>query len=358
MRFVPKLLLSLVFAGASLTASAASYSSMVVFGDSLSDPGNALFLTKDIPFPGAGTLFLTSQGQNVDALGHFSNGPTAPEYMATALGLTTALGWGAPPGGAGSATNFAVGGALTGPDVINGQQHLSNGAVPVLAVTGVMSQVNMFVTSGLPFNPASTLFVIQGGGNDIFKATTYAQANALSPAATNALYGAVVDNATNNLAGSITTLALSGAKNILWESLPDLGLTPESQAGGPAVQAGASGLTDFFNFVLGLKIAGVSGGLAGNGFDVNIFGFDTAGFMRTYAANPGAALSMTATNCVAATDLPDCAGRFFFDTVHPTTAAHQLFANGLLAAAVPEPELWMLMLVGVGVVGLRARRRA
>lgn len=352
MRFVPKLLLSVAIAGASLAASAASYSSLVVFGDSLSDPGNALFLTKDIPFPGAGTLFLTSQGQNVDPQGHFSNGPTAAEYVASAFGLTTKLGWDpASVGGVGIALNYAVGGALTGSD------HLSAGQVPVLASTGVTSQVAKY-TNAPGFIAGSTLFMVQGGGNDIFQAQSYAAANGLSPAASQALYGAVINSATSNIANSIFALGLKGATNILWETLPDLGLTPMSQAGGPLAMGAASYLTASFNAVLAQKIALVDASLdAIRGFDVNIFGFDTAAFMQANFPNTGS-LDMTAQPCLLAGDLPACSGRFFFDTVHPTTAAHQLFANQLIAAAVPEPEVWMLMLVGVGVVGLRARRKA
>ena len=326
---------------------APSFSSLVVFGDSLSDPGNALFLTKNFPFDGAGGLFLTSQGQNFDPLGRFSNGPTAPEQMASALGLTTRLAW--DPLSIGGAINFAVGGALTG------SGHLTQGAVPQLANTGVSAQVARY-TNAPGFDAASTLFMIQGGGNDIFAANAFAAANDLSFAQLNVLYGAVINSATSNLANSILELGYKGATNILWQGLPDLGLTPLSQAGGPPAMGASSFLTDSFNQLLAQKIGIVNQQLdAIRGFDVNIIGFDTAGLMRAaYIAAPS---SFTDPHCVAAGQQPDCAGLFFWDSVHPTTAAHGILANQLLAA-VPEPEVWLLMMAGLGLVAFRARRRA
>ena len=59
-----------------------SYSGLVIFGDSLSDPGNILSLTtaftRDTPFP-------TFPG----AAGRFSNGPAWTEYLASGLGFAT-----------------------------------------------------------------------------------------------------------------------------------------------------------------------------------------------------------------------------------------------------------------------------
>jgi hypothetical protein len=98
--------IALVFALASLVTSAAgaaTYTSLYVFGDSLSDPGNAAALTG-----GPAAPFFPPFPPYVS--GHFSNGPTAAEYLATKLGVTVSGGWPT----AGGANNMAAGGALTG----------------------------------------------------------------------------------------------------------------------------------------------------------------------------------------------------------------------------------------------------
>ena len=101
MRSLFRLLGAAVFASAALSvtsvASAAPINTMVSFGDSLSDPGNALFLTKDILGLNTGPAFLNAQGYVLDPNGRFSNGPTAVEYLASSLGFaTTNRGWATP----------------------------------------------------------------------------------------------------------------------------------------------------------------------------------------------------------------------------------------------------------------------
>ena len=44
----------------------------------------------------------------------------------------------------------------------------------------------------------------------------------------------------------------------------------------------------------------------------------------------------------------------FWDELHPTTQAHALI-GAAMAAAVPEPEAWALMLMGLGLVAWRLR---
>ena len=73
-------------------AGAASFKALYVFGDSLSDPGNAAAMSASL-FPPS------SQGYAE----RFSNGPVAAEYLAAFMGV---------PGGPAESggTNFAVGG--------------------------------------------------------------------------------------------------------------------------------------------------------------------------------------------------------------------------------------------------------
>jgi phospholipase/lecithinase/hemolysin len=140
-----KLLARAAFAGLvalSGFAHAGPFTGIYVFGDSLSDPGNASALT-------GGAVPAGSQ--------RFTNGPTAAEQLATRLGLSANAQYGASSG-----TNYAVGGAFSGVG------NLNQGAAPVLATTGVQSQIARFDASNFSYNRSSTLFVLNGGANDLF----------------------------------------------------------------------------------------------------------------------------------------------------------------------------------------------
>lgn len=354
MKFVPKLLLSVLFAATTAATSAATYTSMVVFGDSLSDPGNGAYLTGGNSF---WQNMTPAPGHTLDAQGHFSNGLTAAEYLANALSGhsdSTTLGWAAPSGPNKFSVNYAVGGALSG----TGHIYDVN---PALAGTGVLSQIAKYTASSGPIS-ASTLFYVQGGANDFFQAfNTYSAlpANLQMPYLTS-----VMDTVSSNIASSIFQLGSKGAKTIIWSDLPDLGLTPYAatiEAGSPghAPVPGfvnqAKQLSQSFNDMLYAKIGlqdQILDALTGG---VNVISVSESAFLKNATDNPTSNMSVP---CVFTGLYPSCAGLFFNDLVHPTTATHAAFAQQLIAAAVPEPEMWLLMMVGVGIVGLRTRRKA
>ena len=275
---------------------------------------------------------------------------TALEYLADALSgqaNSTTRGWGAIDLTKFS-VNYAVGGALSG------SGHIYEGYVPSLANTGVASQISKY-TPGPGFNSATTLFTVQGGANDFFQA--FQLLPSLSNAGQTALLNMTINNVTNNLATNIFNLGMKGANNILWMDMPDLGLTPMAAAGGVAFQGMASAMSTSFNAILNAKIAAVDASLdAIKGYDVNIFGVSESAFLQAAAANPTS--NMSAPCVFVSNALPTCSNLFFYDGVHPTTATHAAFAQQLITAAVPEPEMWLLMMVGVGIVALRARRKA
>ena len=283
-------------------ALAAPITSLVVVGDSLSDDGNAFILTggKFPPPP-------YDQGG--------SNGPVAVEYLASALGVPLA------PSAAGG-TNYAVLGAATGAVEIPFLPPLTTENVVALQYRPVGTRRHQSSDPdgrilGLgPLDP-NALFFVWGGANDL----------AIDPSA------ATAGDAINNLATIISTLYGSGARQFLVPNLPDLSLTPFGLSLSPAERAGLQALTIGFNAGLAGAVTGLSGL---PGIDIELF--DTFVLFNAILANPAAfGFSTISTPCITG-NLQDggsvCAdpsSYVFWDSVHPTTAAHQVLGNAFAA---------------------------
>jgi phospholipase/lecithinase/hemolysin len=166
------------------TEAAPAFDRLVVFGDSLSDTGNA---------------------------GRFSNGPVWVEQLATRLNLELR------PSQAGG-SNFAVGGARLDPR--SGPHNLR-------------AQADLFLRMLRP--TARTLYIVYGGGNDLLAAV----------GAPHALF--MVDTAVASLKSIVADLVGQGATDILVPNLPDIGMTPEMQARGSRAVLEAGRLTSYFN---------------------------------------------------------------------------------------------------------------
>lgn len=300
----------------SVSVSAHAYSQLVVFGDSLSDNGNA------------NALMQSSFGVTLPAApyfnGRFSNGPVAVEVMAANLGLTL--------------VDYAYGGATTG---------LTSRITPLNAIasTGIKGQVNSF-TAGLSAAgktaDASALYVVWGGGNDFFS----------SPTAETAV------TAITNLTGEVIQLYGAGARDFFIPLLPDLAFTAESIKNGGAYQAGAHALSVGFNNGLTSALNTLEGKLAG----ANIRIFDTNSVLTTYRANLAAAGGNVTDACWsgnyfgAGTVCSNPDQYMLWDGVHPTAGVHAAVGQAM-AAAVPEPEAMGLALVGLIMVGALRRRQ-
>jgi phospholipase/lecithinase/hemolysin len=322
---------------------ATSFTNLVVFGDSLSDPGNASALSFGA-FPGTPN-------------GRVSNGPVAAEYLAASFGASTIKGWALPVGDPvpAGANNFAVVGARTiGTGNYRVQLNDPPGlgtAFPALAETGVSKQIERYNPAG--FDPDKTLHLLWSAPNDFF-AGIDVQYKLGIPVD----FPALAEDVVLSLGDHIGALVAKGAKHILVPNMPDLGLTPEALALGPSFAGLATSLTDGFNAGLDTLLGQAGAQLAPLG--VTLYDFDTAGLFRNVVAHPAAfGFSNVTEQCVlsAAALQSNCAGYFFFNGVHPTTAAHETLAKGF-AAAVPEPETYALFALGLVAVGWAARRRA
>lgn len=174
-------------AGMPAAALPGPFSGLVVFGDSLSDMGNA---------------------------GRFSDGPVWVEHLAATFDLTLA-----PSGSGGS--NYAVGGART---------HGAPGAL--------RGQVDAFLAAGGPSLDGEALYVVFGGGNDLLAAAADPDRETQALRAAEAL-GGIADD-----------LAAAGAVHLLVPNLPDIGHTPAVRAGGPVWMEAARRLVRVFNAAL------------------------------------------------------------------------------------------------------------
>ncbi len=313
-------------------AAAEPITSLHVLGDSLSDQGNAALLTGGA-FPPA------PYAQRA------SNGPVAVEQLAARLGVELT------PSVAGG-TNYAVVGATSGAVAIAGTsppvQTENLAAVqyglPALGGTSLQSQALALLEAGPIVDPAGSLFFVWGGANDFF----------LNPSAATAAAGV------NNVVTAVTTLYAAGARNFLVLNLPDLSSTPAGRALPEAQRMGLQMLTVGFNDGLGAAVSQVS---ALPSIDITLF--DTFGFFNDILKDPATfGFSNTTTPCltgnlaVGGVMCASPAAYLFWDSVHPTAAAHRVLGDALADAVVPEPAASTLLLLSAGVAWVARRRQA
>ncbi len=286
------------------------FEKLYIFGDSLSDPGNAYALTgqtSKAPYEAIPEAPYAIGGH------HFSNGKTWAERLAQNLnannGGKPAL---AKPGRYG---NYAFGGARA----------RDSGTSPSSS-----AQVGMFLGDHGGVAPSDGLYVLQFGGNDIRDAL-FDPLNA----------GSFVLSAVAAEIGNIQMLYLSGARNFAIVNAPNLGRAPAVVASGQGAVAGAEALSQFHNEVLehGFPALGLPGlsqleGLPG----IKIYRIDFFSFVNDVADNPTAfGISDPFFPCLlfgvkseAKCDNPD--ERAFWDGIHPTAVIHS--ALGDVATAV------------------------
>lgn len=274
------------------TASAQSYSRLVVFGDSLSDNGNLYAVT-------GGTTPLSPPYYQ----GRFSNGPVFTELLGFNAGRFTA---GAPVTGS---VNYAFGGART-----------DNAANP----PGMRNQLLAYTGGGGTFG-ANDLVSVLGGANNIFQAFPGAAANPLTAQST---MQAVATAAAGDINFIVNSVAGAGAGTVLVTNLPRLGLTPQFSPTNPLVGPQGSALADYSGTTFNSALLAGLFTVAANNPGSNIILMDLYKIGDTLAGSPGAfGLTNVTSACFnGVTVCADPDSYLYWDGVHPTAAGHQLIA--------------------------------
>lgn len=294
--------IALAAPSASALSLAADYSAVVVFGDSLSDPGNL-----------AGTGFAPPPPY-FEAM--FSNGPV------WALALTAGF---AP----GAAANFAVGGAAALGSV--GGNTLATQRAQFDAAVG-------FGALSLGPNPLAVHWI---GANDVF-----GLGNPLAePVA-----------AAQRVVAEIADLsAVHGIMDFLVLDLPDQGRTPQIAALGPLAAGAISAGSAAYNATLHAGLDALDPALTVTRIEISAL-FDAL------LDDPGAfGLSNATQRCFdagAGTLCADPDAYAFWDGVHPTAAVHRIVAAAAFEALTPIPAPASLPLLALGAAALWRLRRA
>ncbi|HEX8984428.1 MAG TPA: SGNH/GDSL hydrolase family protein [Bryobacteraceae bacterium] len=282
-------------------AAATPFTSVIVYGDSLSDNGNLFALAGQPAAPYWN--------------GRVSNGPVAVEYLAASLGVPL--------------RDFAWAGATTGiGNELDGGTPTSMGSVNL---PGMQTAFGASISSPAVQGQLSTaLFVVWGGLNDFLSPSPLDHAD---PAA-------IAARSVTDLASIASSLRSMGAQHILVPGLPDVGLTPRFHA------AAYSKLTDAFNSQL---VAALPAGVTY---------FDTSALLRSIVANP---VSYGLTNVTDAcySSGAVCASPdqyLFWDDLHPTTRAHAILGEAF-AGTVPEPSTFIMVVSAAGVLAFARRLR-
>jgi phospholipase/lecithinase/hemolysin len=300
------LVLAVLLAAPGWAAAQSRFSGIVVFGTSLSDPGNAFVLLGDANTPPDFMLnpLLIPSAPYARGGHHFSNGATWVEQYARSVGLgdsvRAALATTDP-----AVSNYAVGAARAYNDGVN---------------FNLTRQVDAFLQRSGGVASPNALNVVEMGGNDI--------RDAFQAYAVGGNGGPILEKALASIAGNIQRLYAVGAREFLVWVAPNVALTPAIRSLGPAAGALATNLTQAFNGGLAQVLGQLSFGLPG----INFARLDAYQILYAIVADPALFdLTNVTTACVTPNIPPfTCkpADEFlFWDGIHPTKVVHAILAQ-------------------------------
>jgi phospholipase/lecithinase/hemolysin len=314
------MLLVLLWQWSGGAATVGAFSRVVVFGDSLTDSGNAFALRHTSAVP---PFELIPSAPYARGGHHFSDGPTWVEQLGTALGLNPSPGpaWQKPI----VFSDYAVGGSR---------------ARTVLPCPGPISlcqinltvQVNRFLADVDGTAPSDALYVVHIGGDDLQDAL---EALLTDPSGATSL--AIIGAALEAIQANIVRLALAGAHTFLVPNAPDLALLPAVRLAGPAAQAAGHDLALVFNTGLETLLAGLE-----PAFGLKIFRLDIFHLSEEVVGTPEA-FGLTEAEVPCITPLthvkPFCSQPdefLFWDGIHPTRVGHGIITSRALEALATQ----------------------
>ena len=288
-----------------LTSAQGPVPGIVVFGDSLSDSGNAFALAggTNTPPDYAVDFFIVPDKPYARGGHHFSNGPTWIEQFAKSIGLTA----NARPAFRGSnpgATNYAVGGARARSD--GGPGNLAE-------------QVERFLQDFGGVAPSGALYVVEIGGNDLRDAAALEDPN-------------IIGGALTAIAANISNLYAAGARKFLIWNVPKLAISPAIRKADALVPGTAWFIDVAVNVPYNSALEGLLGNLEQTLPGSQIYRFDayaSIAAIHDQGANYG--LTEVELPCITPNVAPFFCQKpddyLFWDGIHPTKAAHAIFAN-------------------------------
>jgi outer membrane lipase/esterase len=311
------LLSTILFTLSAIPAHAQNYTSIVIFGDSLSDTGNDAYLSQHkygVRIPGPYADYTD---------GRFTDGddtiPVARKYFGVWIEQFAATLPSKPiildslDGG----TNYAYGFAFTG----SGTSVLTLGSASLfINVNNIGQQITDYLATHPVINDR-TLFVVWGGANDLLNATS-----------ADDVFKAGVNQVTN-----IQRLIDAGATQFVIPNLPPLGSTPRLN-GSPTDSVAATAASVLFNQILRTGVDVLRDFNFGR--HLHFVQLDVFSLFNKIIASPSSysLADVTTSSQAIPTVNPDT--YLFWDDLHPTTRGHNILATtlaGMIAGKTAEP---------------------
>ncbi|MEP0915169.1 SGNH/GDSL hydrolase family protein, partial [Leptolyngbya sp. GB1-A1] len=274
-----------------------------VFGDSISDTGNA--------FAASGRLIPPSPPY---FNGRFSNGPVAVEQLATLLGTGYSLQ---------QPNNLAFGGATTGRSNVLEDDVRRD-------LPGLLDQIDAFRSRvGTGSADPDGLYIVWAGSNDFIDTLRGSPLpDPLGAGTTFADPAALLREGSLNIKNAVSTLESAGAKNFVVPNVGNLGRLPA--AGGASAELTA--ISKAFNAAVDLEL----GNLTFKTTRVDLFSLG-----ESIASDPAKFGYTNITTPLLFSPQSNPNEFFFWDQFHPTTKTHGIFAdtiNQTITGTIPQPS--------------------